>query len=610
MKKVFKAILLIYLNICLTSFKFVQTANTEMKPCENFHKYECSVENRDPNYEEISQKLDDQMNKQLLSHLATVIQEKPANLATFKDKIITYFEACNNKAPNYFGEYFVPFEQLLADKTYNFWPLLGRMQSYGFNNVILNHRITRNMDNTLNIHLSSADIAEDEPLDSDDPTLLNVLTYLGYQSKWAVQKWLNNSIKWQDIATKYTQLKYKAKLKINFKTINLQLYTRLHSYLQNLLEAEIDNLSVITIDVRYYKFLIYTNWSPEEQKQICEYLFIKFLYYLEQDDTEAFEPLACVKDLRNKFDLGMNYIYYEQFFKQNEIKYKTALFSMLQYIKIFMSDQFKANHLQLSGKQIEFLLNKLQAVKINIGNLPDNFNLTQINTFYQAIPKLSSSNYCKNYLLLLKQRFRESLAYMQNQTYSLGTDSTTATTPSLPFYVLNKNMVVIPFGSFQLPLFHYQQTSLQQLSVFGFIMAHELTHAVGMVGLRFDQQGTELLHPSDILENANFRASVNCMQDQEPTDCVHERIADFFAVRVVYHIYLEYYAKGGQEDWSKEFFENLAQLFCGNSRLQYIAHDSDPVRLNQIVKNFPPFARTFDCPADTAMNLKTKCRLY
>ncbi|XP_065357368.1 membrane metallo-endopeptidase-like 1 [Calliphora vicina] len=609
MKKVFKTILLIYLNISSTSLKFVQTANIDVKkPCEDFHEYVCSSNSE--NDVEISLKLDFKLNRKLLGYLNRVIEKRKSSysyyreLDTYFDKIITYFEACTIRMP-YFGDYLYNFNSLKVNQNSDIWHLLGIIQSYGLNNVIINHHTTRNTDNSLNMILTPVDIAKDEPLDVGNNMLLDILYAFGYEDEEAVQNWFTTSSKWRDVVKKY-KTSFNTTREFNLKTFKLN-YPKLQLYLKNLLETELDNLSVITVkNLDYFEFLNKYEWTVEEEK----YLIIIFLYYLYGDATKGFEPLDCIKDLRNKFDLGLNYIYYHDFFKRSSVPYKLALSDMYNKITVVMTKQFKENHLNLSNKQIEYLLNKLQAVKINIGNLPDNFNFTQINTFYQDIPKLSSSNYCKNHLMLLKHRFRKSLVYTQNETYSLGTDSNTATTPSLPFYVLNKNMIVIPVASLQFPLYHYQLPPLEQLSVFGFIMAHELTHAFDTWGLQFDHQGSELLTPPDILEHANFTASVKCMREQEPTKYIHERIADLFAVRVVYRTYLEYYAEGREEDWSKKFFENLAQFFCGDNNLQFSYHDSDPVRLRQIVKNFPAFARTFQCPQDSAMNLKSKCRLY
>ncbi|XP_037824791.1 endothelin-converting enzyme homolog [Lucilia sericata] len=596
-------------------------------PCEDFYEYACSNysrENPDENYKEITQKLDYEMNKKLLEYISkqTYIPGKQ----TFCDKMLLYWESCKSETQRDLKKYFEDIRPggqlswpLLADtkrwleanETFDFWSLLGNMQSYGLNNVLLKQEIERNREGMLHIWLAPA-IADDEEGTLPDNKVLEVLLKtLGIEhTELIIQQLYNVDLKLKNMSARYDSSANHIR-NISWTDIDiLHPLFNVKLYLENLLGSEINNISVITIENPEY--IIYFNrkyWSPKELKDLCNYLMLKFLYYLAKDSTTAFTPIACIKDLRRKFDLAVNFSYYHNFFQKEETKFIKALAKLNRQIKATMLKYFEKNFLKLNCEQIIFLETKLNEIKIIIGNLPADKSFYAVENFYKDISPLSKENYFKNHLLLLKHRFRNSLLYKQNQTHFIVSDNHMGAVSS-PFYVPQQNMVVIPFGSLQLPLYHYNQTPLEQLSLLGFVLAHELTHAFDTTGLNFDQYGLPLDPPSDIMYHKNFTKALKCMQAQNFTESIDERIADLFAARVVYRIYYENYSHDKNPHWRKRFFMNMAQFFCGKDNIQFIDHDSDAQRLQEIVKNIRPFAKAYNCSETSLMYTKPKCRLY
>ncbi|XP_037824798.1 membrane metallo-endopeptidase-like 1 [Lucilia sericata] len=492
---------------------------------------------------------------------------------------------------------------------FDFMSLLGEMQSYGLNNVIVNHQIIRNKDNSLNIWLAPAFLEIGGSL--PDNTILQVLLMaLGIEDTEPIILQLSKTdFKWQNLTQSYVDTTESKETTLdNIAKLYPQLSLKL--YIENLLGSELNNLANITLEnPKYFEYLNERHWTSEELEHLCNYLMMKFLFYLAEDSTTAFTPLDCMQDLRRKFDLAVNYFYSEEFYKREANQFSEALNNIWFKIKATMAEIFEDNYLSLSEQQIIYLKKKLAGINANTGNLPRP-SYSNLQAFYRDLPDLDESNYYKNHLLLLKHRFRKSMYYPQTQTHYIVSDNRMGSVSS-PFYVLQQNLVVIPFSSFQSPLFNYTQTPLQQLSLFGFVLAHELTHAFDTTGLSYDKQGFPLSSSSDIIDHVNFTNSLDCMQHQQFTDDIDERIADLFAVRLVYRTYLENYAKEDEaEDWRKEFFLNLAQFFCGKDNLNFIDHDSDAIRLQQILMNFQPFSETFGCEEGEPMNPKTKCRLY
>ncbi|XP_037824790.1 endothelin-converting enzyme homolog [Lucilia sericata] len=611
--------------------KYAQTAALIPKgPCENFYAYACSNysrDNPDPNYGEITQKLNFEMNKILMKHLRNSLQyHLYSRKQTYYDKMGLYLESCKRETKRELRKYFKEIKPsnklnwplldgnqlqwLATDMNFDLWSLLGQLQSYGLNNIIVNMQIVRNKDNKLNIWLTPAVTEEKEDELNERQIWQVLLKTLGIQNiETILQQLINTDLEWQNLRLKYSN-NFESKV-TNLENI-AKIYPKLNLklYFENLLGKEVHNLANITVEnLQYFEHLNQKLWTAEELEHLCNYLMVKFLLYLAKDSTTGFKPLECIKDLRQKFDLAVNYIFYHYPFFRKQHSSKITLDKLAQEIKEIMTKYFNENHLNLSKQQINYLQNKLKHIYINQGNLPININFTMIDKYYQDLPQLAANNYYRNHLLLLKHRFHKSLYYAQHQTHFIVSDNRLGAITSA-YYVAQQNMIVIPLDNFALPFFDSQQTPLQQLSVFGFVLAHELTHAFDTTGLNYDQKGLLLPFSSDILVNANFSNSLDCLQHQQPTEDIDECIADLFAIRVAYRTYLEYYSENHKGDWRKEFFMNLAQFFCAKDNVNFIDHNADDVRLQQILMNFQSFSEAFDCLPGTFMNPKTKCRLY
>ncbi|XP_037824795.1 membrane metallo-endopeptidase-like 1 [Lucilia sericata] len=588
-------------NSILTSINY--TAN----PCNDFYAYACgnyAEQHRTKYYQEMTSLMDFQYNQIILNIIESCHQhdyQVPDHCQSFIEKARVYLKACRSETKRNLRRYFEDikpaaqvnwpilhkFTKPWSVVTYDVWMLLGQLQSYGLNNVLINHEISVDKNEELSITLEPAYIENNSTL--PDINILEVLL-MGLQVRKPKQI-LHNLKKSDelllDILAHFVE-ETEEMQEITYKDLKL-LYPKLNLdvYLQELLNITLTaDTPILLKNPKYFQYLNNNMWQELQKPEWCNYLMMKFLFYLAIDSTAEFKTLDCVKDLRNKMDLAVNYLYYTESYAFKAKLYNAAVNDIFESIKERFNRLFKSNRLNLTVTQVQFLQYKLQNMRLNIGNLPADVTFHKVEKFYENLPALYKNNYYKNHLLLLKHRFLKSLHYAPIQSHFIVNDNRMGST-SGAFYVIKQNMIVLPFGSLAYPLFDAKYNDDYKYSILGFILAHEFTHAFDTTGLNFDGMG-ELINEeiSDILENENFQKSLDCLQSQLPTNSIDERMADIVGIDVVFKIFSEKHPFEIPLNQFQYYYLNLAQFFCGKSNIQFIDHDSDAQRLNQICHEF------------------------
>lgn len=616
--------------------KIITTSiNSSADPCQDFYAYACgnyAEQHRGSSYKEMTGYMDQQFNIKILNLMDSIYQhdyQVSGPCQSFVEKARVYLKACRAEGKRTVKKYFEEikpgpmlewplFQQSfswLFERTFDVWLLLGKLQSYGLNNVLISQEVEVNSEGKFHITLQPV-VTEDNSTLPVSAILQILLMNLGVKNPEGIVRQLEATneqiLRILQATDRTSQLSYDVTYgdlikwypKINFKAFFCEL---LGKYLTPETAITLKNPS-------YFQYLNDKLESSFEKEHLCNYLMLKQLLYLAFDSSSQFKSLDCIKDLRNKFDLAVNFLYYHHIYAFEAKNVNVDIDQMFRSILRSLQKTFEFNNLHLTDYEKQLLLNKLSCVRLNVGNLPQNVSFDQIEEFYAKVPPLDKNNYYKNHLLMLKHRFLKSLHYPQQQTYFIVPDNKLGSS-SGPYYVAKQNMIILPFGSLAQPLYDYRYHDLYKYSLLGFILAHELVHAFDTSGLYFNGQGLEdpVCLPS-ILKNKNFQLSLECLQSQLPTDVIEERIADIVGIQTVYKVFVSkmncLQPSSLQETWNKFFYLNTAQFFCGKKNINFIDHDTDAERLNQIVMNSLGFNQAFKCPTNSKMNPAIKCRLY
>lgn len=601
--------------------------DSSIDACEDFYSYACGdygEQHRSNYYQEITTFMDYKFNTFILNLMESVYQhdhQVPEHCQTFVEKARIYLKSCRRETQRDIKRYFEELKPASnlewpiwekndwpGEEEFNVWSLLGKLQSYGLTNVLIHQVILVQKDDSFIIKMEPAYMETNTTL-PDIQTLKFLLMALKAKDP---KKDLNGLKKTNrqliELYDNYEESSEEEE--IFYKDLN----ENLKIFIKELLKRDIAPYTLVTLrNPDYFKVLNEDFLQQFDLRNLCNYLMLKFLYFLAEDSTKEFKSLDCVEDLRNKMDLAVNFLYYHHEYSLRAEEYNADLSVIHQNLFLAFKKLFQKNNLNFTLEQQDYVLSKLSQMRLNIGNLPLDVSFKKVEEFYKNIPPLDKNNYYKNHLLLLEHRFARSLVYAQNQTYYIVPDNHQGSS-SGAFYINQQNMIILPFGSLTIPFYNASSHDLYKYSLLGFVLAHESAHAFDTTGLCFDAFGQRSTKDCDILKNQNFLESIECLQSQLPTDSIDERIADIVAIDVAYNAYIERFKDLQPLEngaiWNKLFYLNLAQFFCGKSNVKFIDHDADADRLNEIVANSEGFAIGFGCARNSTMNRLKRCKIY
>uniref|UniRef100_A0A1I8Q728 Peptidase M13 C-terminal domain-containing protein n=1 Tax=Stomoxys calcitrans TaxID=35570 RepID=A0A1I8Q728_STOCA len=609
------------------SFKQLQmieeSMNSSYDPCEDFYHYACGYwqsKYATADYNEMMGLLEHQINeelKKLLDKEDDLLDESESALGKLK----LYYESCMMKENEFLLNYFDyvkpaadlqwPLLQVLEEyesedwewpaEGFDIYKLLGILQSYDFNNVLIKIGFHRLWNGTLQIHFEVPQA--NEAVEATVEGIANAMIFLKFPQELAhkyAEEFMESQDFWKDSYQSYEkESEPENKEYLSYEGLAMQ-HPELHKLLEAMLPGKLTPEDMVFISNKdYYQFLkdyLASTMASQNVTKILNYLQMKFLDFLYQDAIND-----CVKEVQDKMDMALSYMYFKEKSKIKEENYNAEILKIVAKIYTNLLQLLYENHSKLESSLVDKLKEKIFHLKLNIGNLPEKVSESKIDEFYDNVKDLLENNYFKNHLILLRHRFFKRLLNYQKQTHSLSHFTSTG-------YDEDVNMVVLPFGYLQEPLYHQDYDDIFIWSLLGYLIGHEFSHSLDQTGLKHDAQGMETTMYQDILESKQFLETMDCLEAQHEGSNVAERFADTIGIRLAFRAYVNDNRSHLQPrftyiPWNQLFFLNTAQFYCGSN-------DEDAVTLHQIVKNSEDFAQAFQCPLGSSLNPEKRCRLF
>ncbi|CEF62324.1 Phosphate-regulating neutral endopeptidase [Strongyloides ratti] len=208
------------------------------------------------------------------------------------------------------------------------------------------------------------------------------------------------------------------------------------------------------------------------------------------------------------------------------------------------------------------------------------------------------------------------------------------------FYDSRKNRYTINPMIFKDPYFDSRFPISLNYGSLGFVIGHELIHALDYININIDHEGRFNPNMTSWQSLKKYKDRGNCFVKQygyehkdidkldfEEMFTLKEDIADNGGIKLAHKAYKKHIEKKkedklkipGFEKYTGEqlFFINYARFFCNSYRKngniknsKSKVHNSDFKRIQNTLGNYEPFAKAFKCKKESKMVINKKCELW
>ncbi|XP_017048383.1 neprilysin-21 [Drosophila ficusphila] len=356
--------------------------------------------------------------------------------------------------------------------------------------------------------------------------------------------------------------------------------------------------------------------DSSDAQMVANYIMVRFVRYLLEESEDDGHAIECIKVIRRSMGPASNLIYKQRFLAPAKLQqYTQEIVKIFDQVRQQFLIQIERNSLRLTTKQRTMVATKVREIILNIGNIPRTLDYrTLVSRHYENLTfPPGDLDYCRNHLKVLEIRTKMGVAQldrpaMTREEYCYLSDENSAG----PYYLRRQNVIVLPFALLQEPLFVPGSHDVFKYSLLGFLLAHELAHSVDSDSVHLDSLGNVHQTGIEILSSSAYTAGLECM-NRNPTQYLDERFADIYGVDLAYSTYTRIASEKNLRDFAhisleQIFFLNLAQFFCGDgAATNFVDHDDDKLRLQQILSGFVPFHRAFGCQSSSQHQ---KCQVW
>ncbi|XP_027196099.2 endothelin-converting enzyme 1-like isoform X2 [Dermatophagoides pteronyssinus] len=209
-------------------------------------------------------------------------------------------------------------------------------------------------------------------------------------------------------------------------------------------------------------------------------------------------------------------------------------------------------------------------------------------------------------------------------------------------YINLKNMIHIAASILNSPIFDPELPFYINYGIFGYVIAHEITHSLDENGMTYNKVGfkTEWWTNKSITKFENLTECFIHLYDEHNDQwkklynsyrTLGENIADNGGIRIAYQAYrlrykrLKYFGQNAKLlpnlstnfTIDQLFFISYARLFCrketkNHEKLtaEYDYHSPNKYRVNIVLGNFEIFSKIFNCSRKSKLNFNQRCIMW
>ncbi|MBQ7265169.1 MAG: M13 family metallopeptidase [Firmicutes bacterium] len=192
-------------------------------------------------------------------------------------------------------------------------------------------------------------------------------------------------------------------------------------------------------------------------------------------------------------------------------------------------------------------------------------------------------------------------------------------------YMSLLNTVLVPAGVLRKPIYSSTQSKSQNYGGVGFVLAHELSHAVDFQNILTNGSGNNFSVSDETraLLEEKYESISNAYEGEfiennifaQGNTTVNENFADILAMELIIDIMSQHESKGENVSYS-EMFENFARMFYQAGSREFVSamarsdtHSYGRVRVNACLSNFDKFYEVYGLSEKDAMYRKKEKRV-
>ncbi|XP_050041865.1 neprilysin-1-like [Dermacentor andersoni] len=377
------------------------------------------------------------------------------------------------------------------------------------------------------------------------------------------------------------------------------------------------------------------NWATTGSQEIRSALFeLRKVKVGVRERTPRWE--LCVSEVNDAMAESVGYLYVQHKFSQEA---KKEVEDLVSRIKDAFNESLQSLQWldEISKAAAEM---KLKKMGMKIGYPDWLLNTTYIEGLYKFVPNLPlNASYGEMMYAISLNKWKQEMLKLR-QAYDKEAEWLEGAAVVNAFYNPSANEMVFPSGILQGVLYEHGLPRSMNFGAIGIVVGHEMTHGFDDTGGQFNAEGalkqwwTKDTRTEFMKRAKCFQYEYGNITDMEARmrlngrNTVGENIADNGGVRLAFEAYkklleeecgnVDTRLKGLEAVTGKQlFFIATGMVWCSLSRPEFLmlrilynSHSPARYRVNVPLSNMADFSDTFNCPVNSPMNRKHRCKLW
>lgn len=371
--------------------------------------------------------------------------------------------------------------------------------------------------------------------------------------------------------------------------------------------------------------------AQQPTKLMRSYLRLRLLHRLKRLPLLRFTRIECASETRSLLPHAADWLLEQQLSQEQRHQRRSQVLNLFIQLRQQFEHQIGLNRNHFDEPTQSFLLQKLREMHLRVGLMPagqpmakpdwtvlDMMEQQLLEQDYASL-QLNASNYFGNLWAIAKKY--KPRPKSKSKSPSVEINEMMIVPPigfsshSITYFIPRYKMLVVPKSLLASPFYQQpHQDAVDRLSYLGFLLAHEMSHALSLDRKLFARPNHVGRAMGKLFQSKPFDSKLNHLISKYKGKS-EEKFCDFNGIDLAYGVFVaqqpqqqqqhEQQPQEQQQQEHRHFFLNFAQYFCGEELRKHRKYDdqddhgSNRNRVNDAVASLKDFFIAFGCPNAT-----------